>query len=310
MVKSNQMGLAPGPGRPARALRDTRFANARLAPVGVEVLTLAELHARVQARRLLGPERLEFFLVLVVHQGRGEHLVDFAAVDLVPGRVVCVRPGQVQEWRAGGACQADVLLVEPAALRPGGAAPADATADLLRLQDWPSAFDLDADALAACRQLLALLGRELAPAPATPLSAALARQLLLCTLLAIARAAQHSAAARGAPNALAQRFMAELERRVAARPAVDALAGALGVSTSTLNRACRQHFGQAAKPLVDRRVALEAQRLLVHTDATSVAIGEQLGFTEPTNFLKFFRRRVGTTPEAFRRAHRPGPGGG
>lgn len=57
--------------------------------------------------------------------------------------------------------------------------------------------------------------------------------------------------------------------------------------------------------MIDRRVALEAKRLLVHTDASSVAIGEQLGFTEPTNFLKFFRSRVGKTPEAFRRAHRP-----
>ncbi|MEO8804931.1 MAG: helix-turn-helix domain-containing protein [Burkholderiaceae bacterium] len=49
---------------------------------------------------------------------------------------------------------------------------------------------------------------------------------------------------------------------------------------------------------------LEAQRLLVHSTSTSVAIGELLGFSEPTNFVKFFRRRVGTTPEAFRQAHR------
>jgi AraC-like DNA-binding protein len=78
----------------------------------------------------------------------------------------------------------------------------------------------------------------------------------------------------------------------------------LRVSTSTLTRACKDVLGHSAKEEVDRRVALEAQRLLVHSTSTSVAIGELLGFSEPTNFVKFFRRRVGTTPEAFRQAHR------
>ncbi|MDB6106331.1 MAG: helix-turn-helix domain protein [Gammaproteobacteria bacterium] len=56
--------------------------------------------------------------------------------------------------------------------------------------------------------------------------------------------------------------------------------------------------------MIDRRVVLEAQRLLVHSGATSSAIGEELGFSESTNFVKFFKRQVGMTPEAFRRIHR------
>jgi AraC-like DNA-binding protein len=44
--------------------------------------------------------------------------------------------------------------------------------------------------------------------------------------------------------------------------------------------------------------------MLVHSTSTSVAIGELLGFSEPTNFVKFFRRRVGSTPEVFRQTHR------
>lgn len=61
----------------------------------------------------------------------------------------------------------------------------------------------------------------------------------------------------------------------------------------------------SAKAFIDRRTALEAQRLLVHTGATTTAIGEALGFSEPTNFLKFFKRVVGMTPDAFRRRYRP-----
>jgi AraC-like DNA-binding protein len=61
--------------------------------------------------------------------------------------------------------------------------------------------------------------------------------------------------------------------------------------------------GRSAKQVVDLRVALEARRILVHSTASASAIGEQLGFSEPTNFQKFFKRQVGLTPEAFRREH-------
>ena len=103
---------------------------------------------------------------------------------------------------------------------------------------------------------------------------------------------------------LVRRFHRELDRLVGTRPSVAQMARALRVSTSTLTRTCKDVLGHSAKEEVDRCIALEAQRLLVHSTATSVAIGEKLGFTEPTNFVKFFRRRVGTTPEAFRKARR------
>lgn len=56
---------------PAKVLRDTRFSNKRLDSVGVEALAVSELYRRVSARRLAGPERVEFFMVLVVTQGKG-----------------------------------------------------------------------------------------------------------------------------------------------------------------------------------------------------------------------------------------------
>jgi AraC-like DNA-binding protein len=50
-------------------------------------------------------------------------------------------------------------------------------------------------------------------------------------------------------------------------------------------------------------VVLEAKRLLGHSQATTAQIGHQFGFTEPNNFLKFFRRAAGCTPLEFREAH-------
>jgi AraC-like DNA-binding protein len=68
----------------------------------------------------------------------------------------------------------------------------------------------------------------------------------------------------------------------------------------TLTRACQAATGQPVKHVIDERVALEARRLLAHTDEPVAAIARRLGFSEPTNFGKFFTRHTGTTPGEFR----------
>ena len=290
-----------------KPLRETRFANTRLDAIGVELMTLSELHARVSAKLLFQTERVAFYMLLVATRGRGQHLVDFERLALRTGDVVFVRPGQVQQWQPKGGWEADLLLIDPAVVQPTPSAPDQGPLALLRLEDWPVRFHMDAHGLAAWTSLAAMLRRELDRPALDQLSAAIAHQLLACLMLGISRSATGRLAAQSAQATLVRRLHRELEGLIGTRPSVALLAGRLGVSASTLARACRDALGHSAKEEVDRRVALEAQRLLVHSTSTSVVIGERLGFSEPTNFVKFFRRRTGTTPEAFRQSHRLAP---
>jgi AraC-like DNA-binding protein len=57
------------------------------------------------------------------------------------------------------------------------------------------------------------------------------------------------------------------------------------------------------KALIDQRICLEAKRLLVYSTLSGSSLSSLLGFSEPTNFVKFFRRTTGTTPQQFRAAH-------
>jgi len=45
---------------------------------------------------------------------------------------------------------------------------------------------------------------------------------------------------------------------------------------------------------------LEAKRLLAHTNESVKEIGYNLGFDEPTNFIKYFRKHSNSTPIEFR----------
>ena len=78
----------------------------------------------------------------------------------------------------------------------------------------------------------------------------------------------------------------------------------LGYSARTITRACHQATGQSAKRVLTDRFVLEAKRLLVHTDATAASISARLGFSEPTNFTKFFTRTTAHSPTGFRHLYR------
>ena len=81
---------------------------------------------------------------------------------------------------------------------------------------------------------------------------------------------------------------------------VEDLAHRLGISVSHLNGTCRELAGQPALQIMHERQLLEAKHLLTYTSMTIYEMSELLGFSDPTNFTRLFRRRVGISPKAFR----------
>ncbi|MCO7613079.1 helix-turn-helix domain-containing protein [Pseudomonas chlororaphis] len=81
---------------------------------------------------------------------------------------------------------------------------------------------------------------------------------------------------------------------------VEDMAQKLGISVSHLNGTCRELAGQPALQIIHQRQLLEAKRLLTYTGMTIYEISDELGFSDPTNFTRLFRRREGISPKVFR----------
>ncbi len=81
---------------------------------------------------------------------------------------------------------------------------------------------------------------------------------------------------------------------------VNSYAKQLCVTEKRLNQATSKVLGKSPKEMIDDRVMLEAKRLLAHTNESVKEIGFDLGFDEPTNFIKYFRKHNGSTPVEFR----------
>ncbi|ENN88766.1 transcriptional regulator, AraC family [Rhizobium freirei PRF 81] len=75
----------------------------------------------------------------------------------------------------------------------------------------------------------------------------------------------------------------------------------LATTPHLLDKAAREIFGLTVKELMLERRLLEAKRLLMFTIRSVEDIGREVGFEDPAYFSRFFRKRMGEAPAAWRR---------
>ena len=263
----------------------------------MEIVRLSHLRVQELGHSIYDPMRLEFHEVHFVTTGTGAHWIDFERVPLEAGDVLHLRPEQVHAFDAGCDHEAFLLLFEPRALQEAHVhQPARWQANTV-LQPPSNDFCILTDLLRV-QEALDTQSTHMLPA-----------SVGLHVLAAIfAGLADVVSAQQGNVDLTSQRyeelvleFEALLDDHHASSKSVGWYSSKLTTTTRTLARACRHQRHASPKELIDLRVVLEAKRQLATTSKTVEAIGLSLGFTEATNFVKFFRRIVGSPPDTFRR---------
>lgn len=115
------------------------------------------------------------------------------------------------------------------------------------------------------------------------------------------KAFESPASRPGAPQRLAARYVALLERDFRSNRAVADYAEALGVTPTHLTRSCRAASGKGAHQLLEDRLLFEARRLLSETRMPIKDVADLLGFNSPGYFTRAFQKNAGMTPSAFRK---------
>ncbi|MGW5636335.1 helix-turn-helix domain-containing protein [Streptomyces sp. NPDC003832] len=252
-------------------------------------------HAEVPLERM---HRIDFHVVMLFDGGPVHHMIDFTEYEAGPGDLLWVRPGQSHRFAPTGEYRGTVLTMQPGFL-PRSTVEA---AGLYRY-DLPPLLHPDEPQLTALRSALDQLRREYEDTTTLPLSlhTAVLRHSLSAFLLRLAHlaASSHDTAHREAGSAFTL-FRDAVERGFATNHSVSAYADQLGCSRRTLVRAVRAATGETPKSFIDKRVILEAKRLLAHTGLPVGRVGAAVGFPDAANFSKFFHQHTEQTPAAFR----------
>ncbi|MCL2796007.1 MAG: AraC family transcriptional regulator [Microbacteriaceae bacterium] len=265
---------------------------------GFEALRLETLLERMPRRALHRAHRVDFHTLILFTTGTTRISLDFVEHDCSPGTLLWMRPGQVRRFEGWtpDARGSQVLFT------PEFPPPLTGHTGLLSPTGtgfWaPAAHPPVADSPALRSAFAALETEQNRPEGA---SLDVLRFQLGALLLMIDRLPSPLTPATDSAT-LMSRFRELLEELHPHTRSVADYAHALGYSPKTLDRAARLATGRSAKQLIDDRAALEARRLLAHTDDTVTQIAAALGFSEPSNFVKFLRRTTGQTPTEFRTA--------
>lgn len=109
---------------------------------------------------------------------------------------------------------------------------------------------------------------------------------------------------RGADLDYTMLFKDLLEASYKSQKQVNYYAKQIIITEKRLNQATTKILGKTPKEIIDERIVLEAKRILAHTTESVKEIGYYLGFDEPTNFIKYFKKHSKFTPTEFREKNR------
>ncbi len=266
--------------------------------LGFEALTLATAVQRAGREHFALPRRAEFFQLMLVNAGTAHQEIDFVSYRVKAGGLIFIRPGQVQRVFMSQRCRAQLLIFESSFISPNSGG-----VDPYRVGSMVKSTQL-------IRNSITALFEEYSRGASHPAWRSILSHQLIVLLLQLQRQSEllsNRYTQTSAAFHIFSRFERLLEASFGETRSVAAFAHELGSSEKTLNRACSVVTGAAPKELIQKRVVLEAKRVLVYTNRTVKEISNELGFSESTNFVKFFRRQTGMLPLAFRSQRRSTP---
>ena len=240
------------------------------------------------------PHRHPFHVEIVgLQSGATDCFVEGSVYRLEPGDLLLVPPGRLHSIGIAAGLTAWTLHARPDLF----------TADLSRVpQQVIRARATEKEAAAQLDRWRASFEYEYVRVRPGRKDAVNALLRLLGTYLERHRVAvNRQPEARGRPVSVAFREL--LDTQFARERSPGAYALQLGLSTTQLHQHLIAETGAGTRQHIDRRVILEAQRMLAFTAEDTDDLALQLGFTEDGYFYHYFRKHTGLTPGAYRARH-------
>ncbi|MDB5242994.1 MAG: pobR3 [Spirosoma sp.] len=241
-----------------------------------------------------------FYLVMWISQGSGSHTIDFKTYSVGPHQLYFLTPGQVHSWELATGTAGFNLFLEPDFLR---------TRLGNRLHQYPFYHSHQYLPLLEVTQQQALFTDLFAYAYQEYEQHQINRAEVFLSfvhiLLESANRLYDQQLTQSASHFYdrIRQFEDLLEEQFIQVRLVSEYAAQMGLTPNHLNHICQKVLGKTASQLLHERLLIEAKRLLIHTSQSVKEVGFQLGFDDPSYFVRFFKKYAGRTPIEFRQQH-------
>lgn len=245
-----------------------------------------------------------FYEMLWFQEGYGHHTVDFVDYAVRPNTIFFLAPGQIHHFdkREGYKGVAIKMCTD-------FVGDEESTSGLFLKYNSFHTFDtapyytVDEATAAKLASIVADMEEESAHTGELGNSDVL-RSLLCIFLVKVQRLGQREGGVRldthNPAHKLFLRFRKMVEQEYQHLHTVQDYADRLNVAVRTLNRSVNQCSGKSPLVFINDRIILEAKRLVRYSNLMMKEIAFELGYEDPSYFVKFFKRQTGYLPSDFR----------
>ncbi len=243
------------------------------------------------------PHRLNFYAILIISEGEVNHIVDFKVHRLRKDDVMVISKGQIHAFDECSAYMGYLLVFSEAFMHKYIAA--STIAQINHLYN----YFLNQDKINnpdSNQTLLKVIEKEL-KSNSSSLPNIVGSLLSIYLLKLIEENARLvTISVDNKYLDYFNQFKLLVELNFSKTRDAKVYASEIAISYKHLNEVCKGVVKSTAKSFIDSYVVLEAKRMLVSTSLSAKEIAFTIGFDEPTNFLKYFKKHTGLTPIEFR----------
>ncbi|MEQ9102718.1 MAG: helix-turn-helix transcriptional regulator [Imperialibacter sp.] len=246
--------------------------------------------------------RHNFFFVLAVSQGEGVHEIDFTPYQVSGRSVFFLRPGQVHRLQLKMGSTGYLMEFD----QEFCGSKDQAAAQRLRKASGKNFCQLEASRFEKLNSILANIFEEYTSKQDGYLDIIKASLEILCIEYNRQSPAPNQLTNNGNLY-MQERFeelLALLEAHISQVKQASQYADMLNLSPYQLNAITKASVGKTVTNLIDDQVILESKRYLLATPNQVKDIAWDLGYEDVSYFIRFFKKRTGMSPDAFRKKFR------
>lgn len=270
--------------------------------IDFEIVDLREFLETRSWKHLSRAFRLNFYIMMYITSGQGKHEIDFKIYDFKEGNLIFIAKDQVHRFLSISEATGYIILFAEEFLCSHSEINIIDFLGHFTLPTYNPVIGIDVSESETNRILIDILYKEYVKDTTvkTQLLKSLVRSFML-SLQKISKADQKKEF-----SALFKRFLEFknlVEKFYKEKKTVLEYANIMLVSQKTINQTTRMVADLSAKQFIVDRIVLEIKRYLSQGELTINEISDLMGFDEPSNFTKFFKRYEGVAPNEFKKRY-------
>ncbi|MCT4584638.1 MAG: AraC family transcriptional regulator [Peptostreptococcaceae bacterium] len=265
-----------------------------------EIVDLKRFFQTRSKKLLERDHRLNFWVIIYIINGEGKHYIDFKSFEYKSGNIIFVRKNQIHHFLVNENVNGYVIHINEPFMLKLSDYNNDVFWEFIDRSYGYQIIKIDMNEESNNRKLIDMIYKEyLNFSESTDEN--FIRSLFESFILSIRQQLDRSKLfIKTSEYEIFAKYRFFVEKHFRQQLNLDSYSKMLGVSKKTINLASRSNADLSAKEFINQRLLLEIKRYLSQGELMIYEISDILGFSEPANMTKFFKRYEKISPKKFK----------